>query len=85
MPASARQRREPDPVVDKVQKLLRLAHNPNPHEGARAREKAQELIDRYHLTPDGRARRFGKFVEHDPGVRWVYNVADRRLSEEPID
>jgi len=39
------------------------------------------LIDRYHLTPDGRARR----VEHDPGVRWRYNVVDRSVSEEPID
>jgi len=40
MPSSVRRRvEEPiDPVVDKVQKLLRLAHNPNPHE-AHAQER----------------------------------------------
>ena len=69
-----------DPVVDKVQKLLRLAHNPNPHEGARAREKAQELIDRYHLTADGHVR-----PPEEPRVRWRYSVVDRRVIEEPID
>lgn len=37
-------------IVDKVQKLLRLAQSSNPHEAANAAACAQELIDRHHLS-----------------------------------
>lgn len=41
---------EPDIVLERIAKLLRLANSPNEHEAAIAASKAQELMFRYGIT-----------------------------------
>lgn len=39
-------------IIDKIRKLLRLAHSSNEHEAAAAAAKAQELLSEYNLSLD---------------------------------